>query len=296
MLSILLPVYNFPCLKLVKTLSEQGSKLSIPFEIICMDDASTQYRKENQAIAAVPHARYIELPENIGRSRIRNRLAAQAKYDNLLFMDCDSEIRTPDYIAKYVATIQDRDFVSGGTLYASQPPSDHQYYLHWKYGVHREPKPNTQCKAVFTSNNFLIKKKIILKYPFNENIVRYGHEDTIFQLELEQHGIRLQYIVNPVVHIGLETNRAFLSKTEDSIRNLYDMYRSGILDNFNIKKIRLLYTYLCLKKYHLTRFLVITAPIIRIIHRKINFGKHPNLILFDVYKLAFLSRIFYDKS
>ena len=40
-LSILIPTYNFACLQLVSNLHKQAMALSIPFEIIISDDASS---------------------------------------------------------------------------------------------------------------------------------------------------------------------------------------------------------------------------------------------------------------
>lgn len=52
-----------------------------------MDDASTNatVRQANAAIAHIEKCRYIELPQNIGIARIRNRLAEAATQDYFCF-------------------------------------------------------------------------------------------------------------------------------------------------------------------------------------------------------------------
>ncbi len=56
MLSILIPVYNFDVRKLVHQLHEQGLLLEIPFEIICVDDASfIEFTEINASIKNLEH-------------------------------------------------------------------------------------------------------------------------------------------------------------------------------------------------------------------------------------------------
>jgi glycosyltransferase involved in cell wall biosynthesis len=292
MLSILLPVYNFPCFELAEKLVLQASENGIPFELICINDASTQFKEENRTIRLLPYTTYIELSENIGRSRIRNLLVSKAQYEILLFLDCDSKIVGNDYIKKYLAEFHQTGILSGGTLYEPYPPIDTDYMLHWMYGSKREPKPDGNQREIFTSNNFMIGKAVIKKYPFNESIVRYGHEDTFFQIELKKHHVQIRHINNPVLHIGLETNKRFLEKTRDAMLNLYDFYKAGYFNGLDTDKIRLLKIYLSLRKYGLTTPVGWLYPVINYVNTKINTGKHPNLKILDLYKLAFLARIF----
>ncbi|MDR2805649.1 MAG: glycosyltransferase, partial [Dysgonamonadaceae bacterium] len=163
MLSILIPIYNFSCFDLARELSAQASAANVPFEIICIDDASCFYKKENRAIRDLPHTVYIELIENIGRSRIRNLLVSKAQYDILLFLDCDSKIANSDYIKRYLEEFRRADILSGGTLYEPCPPTDLNYALHWTFGSKRESPPDENQRKTFTSNNFIIKKTIIEK-------------------------------------------------------------------------------------------------------------------------------------
>ena len=47
MLSILIPIYNYNVYPLVEELHKQCIECKIDFEIICIDDASTDYKPEN---------------------------------------------------------------------------------------------------------------------------------------------------------------------------------------------------------------------------------------------------------
>ena len=291
MFSILIPVYNFPCFDLVRELAAQASAINVPFEIICIDDASSLYKEENQAIQNLSNVSYTELTENRGRSRIRNLLVSQAQYETLLFLDCDSKIVKTDYIQRYLYEMRQYNIVSGGTLYDFLPPANPAYSLHWKSGSQREPKPDNNQQKTFTSNNFAINKTIIEKYPFNEKVVRYGHEDSLFQMELEKQGVNIRFIDNPVVHLGLETNIRFIEKTQESIMNLYDLYVSGTFDGLDTGKIRLLQTYIRLKKWRLDGLFSLFFPMMNLLNRKTNTRGHSNLLVLDLYKITLFAQI-----
>lgn len=55
--------------------------------------------------AEFPAAALVELPENIGCAPGRNRIAAEAKGEMLLFLDDDGELRAPDIVSKLVAAL-----------------------------------------------------------------------------------------------------------------------------------------------------------------------------------------------
>ena len=117
MLSILIPTYNYDCTSLVSDLQQQAQQAGIDYEIIVADDASPMhiYKEKNREVNELPHCRLIELTKNVGRARIRNRLAEEAQYPWLLFMDADAKVISPTYIEDYVHAITDDiDVVCGG--------------------------------------------------------------------------------------------------------------------------------------------------------------------------------------
>jgi glycosyltransferase involved in cell wall biosynthesis len=291
MLSILIPIYNFPAFKLVRELVTQALEAQIPHEIICINDASFRYLEENRAIMDLPNTIYMDLTENLGRSRVRNLLVSKAHYEALLFLDCDSKIAKTDFLITYMEAFRYHPILSGGTLYDPLPPSHLNYLLHWTVGSIREPNPDDLQRKIFTSNNYMIKKSIIEQYPFNETVVRYGHEDTLLQMELEKQGLNIRFISNPVIHIGLETNRHFIEKTQESILNLYELYTRGVFDGLNTDRIRLLTVWLHLKKWKMDVLYMLFFPLIHRLNEKTNAIGKPNLWIFDLYKLAFLCLI-----
>ncbi len=286
MLSILIPIYNYNCVKLVQELQIQSSKESIDFEIICMDDASFLFKDENRKVNSIDKCSYIELERNIGRSKIRNLLAGKATYDYLLFLDCDVEIASSHYIKTYLSILNNYEIISGKRIYTNLPPDDKNYYFHWFYGVNREVKsPN------FMSNNFLMKKDIWEKVKFDENITRYGHEDTLFQIQLEEKGIQIHFIDNPVIHIGLDSNEAFVRKHNEGIENLLYIFKNRILANQYLYRFRLLEIYQKICRCNLNKIIGSLFPFMQKVFIKNFTGKRPNLYLFDIYKLIYISYI-----
>ena len=284
MLSICIPIYNFNVSDLVKSLHKEAEDLSIDYEILLIDDASNAlFRHENQTLSDLPFVTYIQLNENIGRAKIRNLLVQKAKYDNLLLLDCDSAI-TQTFLKKYINVIGTHKIISGGRIYTEEPPVK-DFYFHWYYGVYRESKSDN-----FMSNNFLIKRSTWEQVKFNENITQYGHEDTLFQIELERKGIYIEKINNPVIHIGLDNNLAFLNKSEICIENSLFILSNKLINNKELKYFRLLSVY---KKVDNLKLDSIFSSLHNLAGKKIKMLliRKPNLFLFDLYKLLYICNV-----
>lgn len=214
MLSICIPHYNFKNPNLFNALQLQCLTLKIDFEILIIDDASDSINNSYLNQLAEPYFNIIYLEENIGRAAIRNLLAQKAKYQNLLFLDADSEIIMPDFIKNYLKYI-DADVVCGGREYPSEKPED-GYLIHWNYGRNVEQK----VLVNFHSNNFLIKKQIFNNIKFNEALTQYGYEDVVFGLAIKNLGYQILNIDNPVKHIDIKNNKQFLDDTKSALQNL----------------------------------------------------------------------------
>jgi len=298
MLSILIPTYNHNITDLVSELHKQAMETYVDFEIIVMEDGSTLFLNENKNVKVFENCTYIAHEKNSGRSAIRNQLADEAKYNHLLFLDCDAEICSTNFVSKYIVFCKDDNVVLGGRIY-DQNNENQQYSLIRKYGMERERNDYHNLSdrrkfPMFTTPNFLISKEIFNKIRFDESIKGYGHEDTIFGIMLHKLQIEFIFIDNPVKHIGLETNKVFIRKTENAIQNLLCLSNSG---NYPLlaKESKLLTTYLRLKKARLTLLFAFAFSFFRNLLQKLLCSSHPSLRLFDLYKLLYLCKVSQQK-
>ena len=239
MLSILIPVYNQNVVDLVKSLQSQCESLDIQFQILVFDDKSNdETREENKSLSHEFGVNYVELAENLGRAKIRNRLGKMAQFKNLLFLDGDSKVIRDDFIARYLDEA-DRSFLAyGGREYQKEKPKDKKLILHWKYGKKREAldfnKRRLDPYLNFQSNNFMVKAHIFKNVQFDEEVKGYGYEDLLYAEKLKEMKVAVMHIDNPVLHDGLETAEQFISKTRNAIKNLVELNRDGHLLNVRI--------------------------------------------------------------
>lgn len=293
MISVLIPTYNYNTFQLVKEIHKQLVQSQIAFEIICVDDASlSEFNNNNRLINNLDFSKFEILDQNIGRSKIRNLLASYAKYNWLLFLDADVFPVSKNFIAKYINTIsEDMDVICGGIKYCEGKP-DNNKVLRWLYGKNREEKPLSERLLKpyhhFFSANFMIQKSILKKIKFNVNLIKYGHEDTLFAFDLRKNKFNVNHIDNSVFHLGIDTNDAFIKKTKESVENIFNLYQKSLI---NKKDIRLITKFSQLKTLRLSNFYAFIFMLFnKAISRNLQ-SKTPSLLLFDFYKLGYLCSI-----
>ena len=291
MLSILIPTYNCNITRLVTDLHQQAVDTYVDFEIIVMEDGSTLFVEENKAVNDFEFYRHIVLKENIGRSAVRNKLADEASFDHLLFIDCDAEVCSPHYVEKYVAFCKEACVVIGGTAY-DENENDPRYSLRLAYGRQREARlalerSNEHTYHNFATFNFLISKALFQKVRFDESIRGYGHEDTLFGHQLHELGIHFIHIENPLIHKGLDDNKTFLRKTEEGVRNLYLLYKTERYP-YLVDESKLLNTFVRIYKTVLTRLATFAFRVLKPYLQSHLSKPDPSLRLYDCYKILFL--------
>ncbi len=283
-LSILIPVYNFQVSSLVNALAGQLIKTGREGEIILFDDGSdTNYTTHNKSIRH-PLVSYHQNPSNEGRMRSRLRLAALARNDYLLFLDCDSGIIKDDFVSRYLDLMdQQLPLASGGRVYDTSEPGC-AYRLHWKYGTAREGRA-----GAFQSNNFLVQKKIFEQLDHTLQLPGYGHEDSWWGIQFENAGIRCRYIDNPVLHLLLETNEAFLQKSVHALGNLLMLEKKAGTKSVS-RSVKIFRWYAGLKRFGLAGLFLFMERFFHHSFRKNLLSCRPRLTYFDYYRLAELIR------
>jgi hypothetical protein len=257
------------------------------FEVICLDDSSTETHFNNSKISSLEHCSYIVLDKNIGRSAIRNKLANMAQYEYLLFIDSDMLVIEQNYIENYLKVVDHFDLVYGGISYKSSCIDD-KIMLRWKYGIERESlnieqrnlKPYLSAKFC----NLLIRKDVFSIIQFDEKIKAYGHEDTLFSLHMQAHKLKFLHIDNQLLHDGLEDSKLYLDKVDIASKNLRKIAELHN-DNILLKDITLLKMYYILKKFKsILLYRVVYSVFKKGIERNL-LSSNPNIRLLDFYKL-----------
>lgn len=285
MLSILIPTKDYNCRMLIEELSRQGEALAVPYEILLGEDGSSFEGVElNRPVATLPECRIIEYRENQGRARIRNRLAEEARYDNLVFIDSDAIVEKNDFLATYVKFLRNNDVVCGGLYHPVIIPSP-DCTLRYKYEKNADRKRPAYVREKnpyndFSTFNFAIKRNLFLSIRFDENIKEYGYEDTLFGHQIKARGVTVKHIDNPLLHTGLESNRLYLRKIEQSLKTLYTIRE-------DIDTTPLLMAYRRLRSVRLVPFAAWCWRNVQTLLRNNLMGEKPSLFVFKLYKLGF---------
>ncbi len=294
MLSVLIPTYNYSAVLLVKALQKQLLSQNVLFEIICFDDGSNgEENNKNNKINNLEFCQFKAFRKGLGRSKIRNLLAENAKYEWLLFLDSDVLPIEQVFIKNYFESVKKtpNKVFYGGLKYEDKKPSTKKI-LRWTYGKSREEiSYNTRWQTNqnhFSSANFLISKELFNKIKFDETLTKYGYEDTLFAIELLANKSTIYQVDSPVYHLGLDDSDVFLGKTKRAIENLKYLHQEKKISNEDIK---LLKSFNKVNSYGLNSLL---SLFYKGYFNKMEdnlMSKKPSLLVYDIYKLSYLCSI-----
>ena len=286
-LSILIPVYNYNCVALVKALQQQAENCNIDYEILVGDDGSDNAvtLSQNREINTIPHSTYHETGKNHGRSWIRNWLVGQSQGAYLLFIDSDAEVCNAHFIGNYLRHVEKGAVICGGILHPEENFSPSRR-LRYRYEKAMEPcftaeRRNQHPYANLRTFNFMMPREVALTHPFDESITLYGYEDTLLGSQFEKEGIKVVHIDNTLINADIEENLRFLEKTEESMLSLYQL--KDKMRNHS----RLLASYEKIKRFKLDVLLRILFPLLRPLLKWHLTGNHPSVIALQFYKLAY---------
>lgn len=287
--------------------------ISLGFEIIFADDGSADAtaRQRNAIIAQLPYCQYIERPKNVGRSAIRNFLAHTAHYSHLIFLDGDVAIKRGNFVQTYLAHRNDADVIIGTLLFSrmqvacdtaediightkrakeetkkTTEPMLYDDNLKYRYeqqflAKHPVKKRMQQPYASFRTTNFMVRRDLLLAYPFDETFHEYGYEDTLFGKQLKEHGATLIHLENAATIADYEDNATFVAKTEESLRTL--AAHAHQLQGYST----LLHTANKLKCLHLQPLIAFVFKLFKGLLHKNLCSNSPSVFLFNVYKLGY---------
>ena len=286
MISVLIPNHNYDCLQLVRDLHTQLSDSGVPFEIIVVEDGSTECLESNRRMTELAHVRHEERKENVGRFKMRKLLPSLAQYPYLLCMDSDTAVVREDYISKYLDFSRRGEsvVVVGGKTEAAGGLPDAGHSLRFMYERKRENRFGR--KRGFSTFNYMAPAEVLAKVSFEDGeMLPYGHEDTVMGVQFKRLGVPVVCIDNPLVHLGLDTNAQMLEKSVLANVNLLRLYNSGRYPEL-VRESRLLACYIKVNRLKI-------APLLRFVFKlsekailkNLN-SPHPNMMLFDFYRLG----------
>ncbi|CAD7805609.1 hypothetical protein CHRY9390_01393 [Chryseobacterium aquaeductus] len=293
-LSICIPVYNFDVRALVYDLKKEIKEHSIEAEIILIDDASEEKFKTINSELQNEVNQFVFLEKNIGRTKIRNLFLRYTKGNYLLFLDCDGKIINTNFLKIYIDFLNqntEAEVLYGGRMVKDL--SDRKHILRWKFAVERENLPVSarisKPYLSFQTNNFIIKKEIFNRIPFNAEFSKYGYEDLLFAMDLKSDHRKIYHVDNPIFNNDLETNDVYLTKVEESVESLAKMMK---LDSVRPKlsEIKLVKAYNILMKTNLQSvFLYLFTFVEKKIKRNL-LSEYPSLRNLNIYKLGLFLR------
>ncbi|MCK5822107.1 MAG: glycosyltransferase [Bacteroidales bacterium] len=295
MISVLIPLFQVNVHSLINSLIEQLSTASISYEILIGDDSPSPLNSSTLDEWRSCNLRYFHNSSSLGRSANRNMLADNAIYENLIFIDCDALLPNPDFISKYIKEIDGKSVLCGGTNYQNTKPAQKEQVLRWTYGRKREVSSATNRNInpynSFSSFNFCIPTQVFKEVRFDERIKDYGHEDTYFGFDLKERGVLIKHIENPLTHNGLESSDVFLEKTKIGIEGLLSISRRETVPDGFLEHNTLWLVSERMKKSGLSIILKVLYPFLERYILVFLRSRNPSMFLFDLYKLAYLSRI-----
>lgn len=295
MLSILIPTYNYSAFSLVEELENQATEAGIIFEIIVLDDGSTDADSiaENSKINELKHCRFERNGINLGRAGNLNQLGEKAKYEWLLFMDCDTFPKNKLFLQNYLKAISESkiNVFFGGICYKKEKPET-THLLRWKYGSKREEisledRIKNPYGTTLTSN-ILIRKILFETIQFDKRIAEYGYEDLVFIQKLKAKKQSITPIDNATFHLNYETSEVFLAKTKKALETLKFIEDQNILEEIETKIQKTHYVISKLKLNYLTVFLFKKMESKA---TKNLFSNNPSLFVFDLYKLGYYTTL-----
>lgn len=262
------------------------------YEIIVADDGSTDVETttKNAAIECLPHCRYEMREENIGRAAIRNWLVRESCGEWLIIIDSDAEVISDDFILQYWKEAQGQDAIVVGGL---ETPATcdkgcelrHRYELAAMESRTLEARRNNPA-MFFSTFNFLCPRRFLHEMPFDERCMEYGYEDALLGIEAERHGMPIIHINNPLLHLGINSNAAFLCNSEAALRTLKYL-GPPMTDRARVAQAAARLQQSPMRRWFVATPLLLLYKATRPLLRRNLLSSHPHLGIFAFYKLGY---------
>lgn len=193
-ISAILPTLNaaaLTCRTVLRHL-ESGAASGVPFEVVVVDDGSTDAELKELREIVSADVRVLENKSNLGRGGAINRGAMIARGTHFLILDCDCPPADDAFLRHHVEAIQQGADVSVGGLLGRGSDFWSRYQdLAVKRREGQFARGNVYS---FTSQNVLVDADLFRRIGgYDERYDRYGFEDRDFYIRLAEAGARIAY-------------------------------------------------------------------------------------------------------
>lgn len=252
-ISVLIPFYRDDPERLLAALDAQWTQ---GVEIVVLDDGSGDADLTSRVAEQVKRLRlpirFVALSDNEGRSKGRNRLAAEARGPWLLFLDSDMLPDAPTFLSAYLDLVKTQaPAVVFGGFSLLQAPANTDHALHRAMALqsdcatarHRAEAPE---KHVFTSN-LLVRRDVFDSEAFDEGFAGWGWEDVEWAMRVSRHHL-ITHIENTATHLGLDKATTIAAKYEQSAANfarVVNSHRDIVCNYASYKAAKILKTLPC---------------------------------------------------
>lgn len=224
-ISVVIPAYNRGKY-LIRCLDSIVRQSLAPFEIIVVDDGSTDDTVEVAKNYHSDLVRVIELEMNCGAQHARNVGIQEAKGDWIAFMDSDDEWLDTKLEQQAKAIERTNCSLCAGGAWVKSPNKEYKWLCEGESGYSYSSVLSLQTYFLFPT--ILIKRECLLKIgPLDENLPAYQELDLAIRLSKEY---QVEYIREPLFVYHIHDNTISKNK-EKSIRAreyLFHKYNSEI--------------------------------------------------------------------
>lgn len=219
-LSVLTPFYRYNPSAMLKRFANAPAGV----EFVLLDDGSASAELVSNVVSAAhatgAPARVIVCAQNVGRSKARNRLIAEAQGDYVLFLDADMLPDTSSFLSVWLGIIKTQaPRVAFGGLSLAHAQRTPETALHFAlFGgsdcqpAHRRARRAAQTTA---SSNLLVERAFLLEHPFDDLFTGWGFEDVDWALDVARIE-EIMHVHNPATHAGLDDVNTLMRKSAEA--------------------------------------------------------------------------------
>ena len=219
-LTVLTPFYRYDPSAMLKRFARAPAGV----EFVLLDDGSASAELVANVMSAAAAtgapARIMVSEANLGRSRARNRLIAEAQGEYVLFLDADMLPDTATFLSVWLGIIatQAPRVAFGGLSLAHAAPTA-ETALHYALFGRSDCAPARQrarrAAQATASSNLLVERDFLLAHPFDDHFTGWGFEDVDWALDVSRVE-EIMHVDNTATHAGLDDVSTLMRKSAEA--------------------------------------------------------------------------------